>query len=124
MTRLGLQYNASGEKTAILTAKANINASTTDGAVIAAVEGKRIIVLGVFAHLAGATATNATLNSKGSSTGTAISSTKQIAANGGWVQSRGTGTDFLYATKRGEGLSLTTGAGSPVGIDVVYVLDN
>ena len=51
-------------------------------------------------------------------------STKQIAANGGWVQSRGTGTDFLYSTQRGEGLSLTTGAGSTVGIDLIVVLDD
>lgn len=124
MTRLGLQYNANGEKRQVLTAFANIAANTTDGSLIAAVTGKTIVVLGVFAHLAGATNTNVTLNSKGSGAGTAISSTKQIVANGGWVQSRGCDTDYLYKTSRGQGLTLTTGAGSTVGIDVSYIIDD
>lgn len=120
---------ASGEKILIQTAIGNIAAGTTDGtltlegATLAAVEGKRYYVLAIFAHLAGATATNVTLNSKPSgSAGTAISSTKQVAANGGWVQARGTPQDFLYRTKRGEALTVTTGAGSTVGIDLIVTI--
>ena len=124
MERLGLQYNASGEKRQIQNAFANIAASTTDGALIAAAAGKRIVILSVFAHLADASETNVTLNSKGSGSGTAISSTKQVIANGGWIVTRGCATDFLYQTKRGEGLTVTTGTGSTVGIDVTYLLDD
>ena len=130
MNRLGLQHNARGEKILIQTAIGNIAAGTTDGtltlegATLAAVPGKRYYVLGVFGHLAGSTATNVTLNSKGSGAGTAISSTKQIAANGGWVQSRGTEIDYLYRTARGEALTVTTGAGSTVGIDLLVTIDD
>lgn len=130
MPRLGIQYNASGEKRQIQTAIGNIAAATTDGtltlegATLAAVPGKRYYVLAVFAHLANTTATNVTLNSKGSGAGTAISSTKQVAANGGWVQSRGTEIDYLYRTKRGEALTVTTGAGSAVGIDLLVLIDD
>lgn len=128
MNRLGLQYDASGEKRQIQTAIGNIAAGTTDGtltlegATLAAVTGKRYYVLGVFAHLADATETNVTLNSKGSGAGTAISSTKQVVANGGWVQTRGNEIDYLYKTKRGEALTVTTGAGSTVGIDLIVLI--
>jgi hypothetical protein len=130
MNRLGIQYTARGEKALIQTAIGNIAAGTTDGtltlegATLAAVTGKRYYVLGVFAHLAGATETNVTLNSKGSGAGTAISSTKQVVANGGWVQTRGTEIDYLYKTKRGEALTVTTGAGSTVGIDLIVLIDD
>lgn len=129
--RLGLQYNAHGQKCAVQTAFGNIAAGTTDGTLtlanggtLAGVSGKCYVVLAVFAHLAGSTATDVTLNSKGSGAGSAISSTKQVVANGGWVQSRGCPTDFLYKTKPGEALTVTTGAGSTVGLDVVFVLDD
>lgn len=131
MPRLGLQFNRSGEKLLIQTAIGNIPASTTDGtltlegATLAAVPGKRYYVLAIFAHLADATETNVTLNSKpAGSAGSAISSTKQIAANGGWVQARGCATDYLYRTKRGEALTVTTGPGSTVGIDLIVTIDD
>lgn len=132
MTRLGLQYNASGEKRLIQSAFANIPASTTDGTLtlstggtLAAVAGKCYVVLGIFCHLQDATETNVTLNSKpAGSAGSAISSTKQVVANGGWVQTRGTEADYLYKTKRGEALTITTGTGSAVGVDVLFVLDD
>lgn len=130
MSRLGYQFNQKGEKILILPARGNIAAATIDGtltlegATLAAVPGKRYYVLGVFCHLADTTETNVTLNSKGSGAGTAISSTKQVAANGGWVQSRGTEIDYLYRTKRGEALTVTTGAGSTVGIDLLITLDD
>ena len=128
MPRLGIQMNARGEKILINTALGNIAASTTDatllleGATLTAVPGRRYYVLAIFAHLAGTTATNVTLNSKGSGAGTAISSTKQVAANGGWVQARGTPQDYLYRTKPGEALTVTTGAGSTVGLDLIVTI--
>jgi hypothetical protein len=128
MPRLGIQMTATGEKILVQTAIGNVAAGTTDGTLtlegttLAAVPGKRYYVLAIFAHLAGSTATNVTLNSKGSDAGTAISSTKQVAANGGWVQARGTPQDFLYRTKRGEALTVTTGAGSTVGIDLIVTI--
>lgn len=131
MERLGYQYNRNGEKLLIQTAIGNIAAATTDGALtiegatLAAVPGKRYYVLAILAHLAGSTATNVTLNSKPSgSAGTAISSTKQVAANGGWAMARGNPQDYLYRTKRGEALTVTTGAGSTVGIDLIVTIDD
>lgn len=130
MDRLGYQYNRNGEKILIQTAIGNVAAGTTDGtltiegATLAAVPGKRYYVLAILAHLAGDTATDVTLNSKGSGAGTAISSTKQVAANGGWAMARGTPQDYLYRTKRGEALTVTTGAGSTVGIDLIVTIDD
>ena len=129
MNRLGIQHLPNGNKATIRSAFGNIAAATTDGTLtlgeggtLAAVTGKCYVVLGVFAHLQGGTATDVTLNSKGSGAGTAISSLKQVVPNGGWVQSRGCETDYLYKTKVGEALTVTTGAGSTVGIDIVFTL--
>ena len=122
--RIGFQHDPTGSKVIIQAAFANVDASTTDAALIAAVAGKRIVVLSIFAHAQGTVETNVTLNSKPASVtaGSAITSTKQIGPNSGWVQNRGTPVDYLFSTKNGEGLSVTTGAGSAVGIDVTYVL--
>lgn len=101
-----------------LYAFANISASTTDGAVITAVTGKRIVVLG-YSIIAGATATNVTFNSKPSTSGTAISSLKACGANGG---SNIFFEGGVFQTVAGEGLTVTTGTGSTVGVDVTYIL--
>lgn len=97
---------------------ANVAASQTDSSIVAAVAGKRIRVKAV-AFVCGAVATNATFNSKGSGAGTAISPLFANAANGGAVlpyHERG-----WFETELGEGLSLTTGAGSTTGVLVTYV---
>lgn len=120
--RIGFQHDPTGSKVIIQTAFANIEAGTTDAPLVAAVPGKRIVVLSIFAHAQGTVETNVTLNSKGSGAGTAITSTKQIGPNSGWVQDRGTPVDYLFQTKNSEGLAVTTGAGSDVGVDVTYVL--
>jgi len=95
-------------------AKANIAASQTASELVAAVPGKKIRVLAC-AFVCGATGTNATLNSAS----TAISCLFANAANGGavlplnplgWME-----------TSEGEALTLTTGAGSTTGIQVIYV---
>lgn len=99
-------------------AKANVAAATTDGVLVAAVAGKKIRVLALYA-VAGATATNLTLNSKPAGAGAAISALLANGVNGGEV------LPFSpvgwFETVAGEGLSATTGAGSATGIGVVYV---
>ena len=99
-------------------AKANISASTTDGAVVAAVAAKKIRVLSFRIH-AGGTATNVTFNSKPAGGGTAISELFACGANGG--RSEAFNPVGHFETVSGEGLSATTGTGSTVGIGVTYI---
>lgn len=99
-------------------AKANVAASQTDAAVVAAVAGKKIRVLSFRLH-AGGTATNVTFTSKPAGAGTAISELFALGINGGRSEPP---SDYgHFETAVGEGLSVTTGAGSTVGIGVVYV---
>lgn len=98
---------------------ANVAASQTDAAVVAAVAGKKIRVVAV-AFVCGATATNATFNSKPSGAGSAISMLFANAQNGGAVLPP---NEYgWFETSAGEGLSLTTGTGSTTGVQVTYVL--
>ena len=99
-------------------AKANVAQSTTDGSIIAGVASKILVVLEFRLHC-GATATNATFNTKPAGAGTAISELFALGANGG--HSPGFCPVGHFKTGVGEGLSLTTGAGSTVGVGVVYV---
>lgn len=99
-------------------AKANIAAATVDGAVVAAVAGKKIRVLLFRIHV-GATATNVTFNSKPAGAGVAISELFAAGANGGH---HGALSPFgHFETLAGEGLAVTTGAGSTAGVGVVYI---
>lgn len=100
-----------------LSAVANPAASQTDSSVVAAVTGKRINVLAV-AFLAGGTATTAVFNTKPAGAGSAISPLFANAANGGAVLPYN--PKGWFATNAGEGLSVTTGAGSATGIVVTY----
>lgn len=98
--------------------KANISSGTTDGAVITAVVGAKLLIIS-FRVMAGGVATNATFNSKPVGAGTAISETFACPANGGQMgpfQPVG-----HFKTASGEGLTLTTGAGSTVGVGGAYV---
>lgn len=95
----------------------NVAASQTDTALVAAVSGKRIRVIG-WSALAGSSATNLTFNTKPAGAGSAISSLKACAANGGAAPDTFYGT---FQTSIGEGLSVTTGSGSTVGIDISYL---
>ena len=104
---------------AALKAFANPAASTTDGNVVTAVAGARINVLAFFA-VAGGTATTLTFNSKGGGAGTAISPLLANAANGGI--SADYNPKGWFTTNAGEGLTVTTGAGSATGVQVVYEL--
>lgn len=99
-------------------AKANVSASQTDSVMVTAVSAKKIRVLN-YTILVGATATNVTFNSKGAGAGTAISSLKACNANGGIAP--GEGILGHFETTSGEALTVTTGAGSSVGIDITYI---
>jgi hypothetical protein len=97
---------------------ANVAAAQTDSNVVTAVANKKIRVLQTHV-VTGATATNITFNSKPAGAGTAISSLAANAANGGSV--RPFSPIGWFETVAGEGLTVTTGAGSTTGIEVVYV---
>lgn len=97
---------------------ANVAASQTDSVVITGIPNRNILVLGV-ATVTGATATTIVFNSKsGGGGGTAITMTFQNAANGGFVLPINDGGWFQ--TNSGESLTVTTGAGSTTGVQVVY----
>lgn len=101
-----------------LTAFANIAASTIDGALVTAVASKSIRVVAVV-MVTGGTATNVTFNTKPTGAGTAISPLFADGANGGAVLPNL--YDGWFTTNVGEGLTVTTGAGSATGILVKYV---
>lgn len=96
---------------------ANVAASQTDSSIVSAVTGKRIIVHQAF-YNCGDTATDLTFNTKGAGAGTAISSLIENGSNRGEV------LPFSevgwFETVAGEGLTVTTGAGSATGINIVY----
>lgn len=96
----------------------NVAASQTDSVVVAAVTGKKLRVIAL-AMVAGATATDATFNSKPAGAGVAISALFANGANGGAVLPRN--KEGWFETVAGEGLTVTTGAGSATGIHITYV---
>lgn len=98
-------------------AKANVAQSQTDASIVAAVTGKRILVVEFRLH-AGDTATDVTFNTKPSGSGTAISEKFACAANGG--RADGFSSCGHFITGSGEGLTVTTGIGDTTGIGVVY----
>jgi hypothetical protein len=98
-------------------AKANIAASQTDANIVTAVGGKSILVL-LFRLHAGGTATTVVFNSKPAGAGTAISEVFAMPINGN--HSPGFSPVGHFKTTSGEGLTVTTGAGSTTGIGVVY----
>ena len=106
-------------------ATATINPSVTDGNVITAKPSVVFRIVGGWV-VAGGTATNVTFNSKGTGSGTAISSVIYCGANGGLVMPSppqiGSGEPPFgyFQTNKGEGLAATTGSGTTVGITVVY----
>ena len=117
----GLQSSVIYDGTTALTPKfalANIAASTTDGALVAAVASKKIRVL-TWIALAAATATNLTFTSKPAGAGSAISALFALGITNGAAQ--GFSPIGHFETVAGQGLSVTTGAGSTVGVQVVYV---
>ena len=100
---------------------ANVAASSTDAALVTAVAGTTIKVLAVVA-MAGGTATNITFNSKPSGAGTAISPLFALGINGAVTLTETENGDGWFESNVGEGLTCTTGAGSTVGVLVVYCI--
>lgn len=97
--------------------KANIAAAQTDAALVSAVAGTPIKVIGL-ALVCGGTATQVTFNTKPSGAGTAVSATFALGINGVLVLPET--KEGWFETAVGEGLSVTTGAGATVGIQVIY----
>jgi hypothetical protein len=98
----------------------SVAASQTDSVLVAAVTNRRIRVLTFLINWGAATASPVTFNSKGSGAGTA----KTPAFTGPVTSIGGASGDRagLFETNRGEGLTVTTGAGSTTGIMVTYEL--
>lgn len=96
---------------------ANVAASQTDSSLVAAVTGKNLLILAVIAST-GATATAFTFNSKPAGAGTAISPLITNAINSSTVLQLNPAGWFM--TNSGEGFTVTTGAGSSTGFQIVY----
>lgn len=103
----------------VLTALINPAASQTDAALVAAVAGKRIVVHQAVTRC-GATTTDITFTSKSGGAGTAITPLFPQAVNDGLTLPFS--VDGWFRTNVGEGLSVTTGAGSATGVLVSYTL--
>lgn len=97
---------------------ANVAASQTDSEIVAAVAGKVIRVLSVTC-IAGATDTDITFNSKPAGAGVAISPLFANVANGG--EHLPFNIHGHFQTASGEGLTVTTGAGSTTGVLISYI---
>lgn len=121
-----LTANASGQVLApdgtALTVKRqarNIAASQTDAVGVAAVTGKKIRVLGLVLHGGDTAGSAVTLNTKPSGAGTAISPVFELGINQSVVLPQS--DNGWFETTAGQGLSITTGAGSTTGIQIIYV---
>lgn len=97
-----------------------IAASATDSSLVAAVARMKIRVVAFMINQGDTTPSTVTFNSKSGGAGTAIFTPLKYGANGG------TSTPLVesgwFETVAGEGLSVTTGAGSTTGVGVVYRL--
>lgn len=100
---------------------ANVAASQTDSALVSAVAGSSIKVLGLVAKCGG-TATNITFNTKPTGAGTAISPLFANGINGDTTLPETENGDGWFETNVGEGLTCTTGAGSATGVLVIYAI--
>lgn len=96
----------------------SIAASQTDSILVAAVAGFKIRVTAALLNHGDTTPSSVTFNSKGAGAGTAISPPLKGPANGGFVVAYEKGGWF--ETVSGEGLSVSTGAGSTTGVIVKY----
>lgn len=101
----------------------NLAASSTDGPLTggslpSAKAGARVAVMGILLNQGDTTPSQVTLNSKGSGAGTAISCTLKAPANGGFVLNPS--DEPWFVTNVGEGLTLTTGAGSTTGAQIIW----
>lgn len=97
---------------------ANVAASQTDQVMVGLIAATTICITELD-MVTGGTATNVTINSKPSGSGTAISPLYANAANGGIALSWD--PLCLFRSNSGEGISITTSAGSSTGIHFKYL---
>ena len=117
-TGSGTIIDDNGSVLTVLRSFANVNASQTDSNLVTKTAGSKVRVLSMV-MVAGGTATASTFNSKPTGGGTAITSLFANAANGGFVLSYEPAGWF--ESNPGEGLTVTTGAGSATGYTFTYV---
>lgn len=104
----------------------NVSPSTTDSAIITGKPGVIMRVVGGWLMASG-TATTITFNSKGPSAGTAITSSVYCGINGGVLfpsnqPDRVAEAPYGYfQSNKGEGITASTGGGTTVGVNLVYV---
>lgn len=98
----------------------SIAASTTDSVLVAAAAGKRVRVISFVINQGDSTPSAVTFNTKPTGAGTAIYPALKFPANGGI--SSGDQASGWFQTLPGEGLSVTTGAGSTTAVAVTYEL--
>lgn len=96
----------------------SIAASQTDSSLVAARAGRRIRVHSVVINQGDTTPSAVTFNTKPAGAGSAIFPALKAAANGSFVLPNNDAGWFQ--TNKGEGLSVTTGAGSTTSIVVTY----
>jgi hypothetical protein len=114
-------YYEGGVSYTVQRAFTNVAASSTDGAFVTAVASQSVRVLGAVISAVGA-ATVVTFNSKPSGAGTAISATFTVpVSTSGWVTLPYV-RDGWFQSNSGEGLTVTTGSGSTLGIQIIYVV--
>lgn len=101
-----------------LNAHASVAASQTDSVLVAAAPGRKIRVLAYMINHGDTTPSAVTFNTKGAGAGTGIWPALKYPANGGSNSPVNDGGWF--ETNRGEGLTVTTGAGSTTAIGVLY----
>jgi hypothetical protein len=104
-----------------LNAYVSVAASQTDSAVVTAVTNRKIRVVAAVVNQGDTTPSTVTFNSTPAGAGAAVFPALKAPANGTVVLPDLTRSGWFETTK-GEGLSVTTGAGSTTSIAVVYEL--
>lgn len=119
----GKVYLPDGSFADVKRAFGNVAAAATDalltgGDGAAGVAGKKLRIIAVYALCAG-TGTTITINRKPAGAGVAISAALANGANGGEVLP--VNEHGWCETAVGEGVSVTTGAGSATGVGILYI---
>lgn len=95
-----------------------VPAGTTDSVLVAAKPGFKLRVYSYMINQGDTTPSAVTFTSKGVSAGTAVWVPLKYPANGG--TNSPDNSQGWFETNAGEGLSVSTGAGSPTGVGVTY----
>ena len=114
----GLLYDNNLNLDAVSYAALSIASAQTDTALVAAVTGKKLRVLAVYASVP-TTATTITFNSKPAGSGTAVSGTIALGVSAPF--SLPFNKHGYFQSNTSEGLSVTSGTGGTTGIGAVYI---